>query len=232
MKRIALLLVGGLGIVPLAPLAPSSSLMAETIFEDDFETYEIGVPVVHTKPMRWRVLSGKVSADGSDIGNFRPVGGALNFGIEANTAATIEFGRLNPLEPIHLSFELRQSNVTNGSYRFDVMLYEKETMAGFTIAMSPAPGYFGSSGFALLDGKGTVLATGHEGAALREHDTPQQISIRFEGNSVVVSQDDTEVLHHPIPAALPPFSGLILTSISGEVSWFLDKIRLEAVPEP
>ena len=157
------------GVAALAGLGTAYAQMA-TFVTDDFDTHQVGsnptggtiTPGYSRNHTVWTVDEGPVATNGASVGNYRPAAGSLNFGCAGNPTVTLPFGPVDE-GPASIEFTLRQSNAGRGSYLFDLTVRDTAGKA-YTIHMSPHPGYFGTSGFAILDNP--PYAGGLPGAAL------------------------------------------------------------------
>lgn len=214
--------------ITAALLATLSLGRAEIILQDDFEDGEIITPTQSAAGAAWIVDSGKFAADGSEIGNYRPASGQLNFGIDPKTSIRIDYGPVVEGSPVTAKLDLRQSNVSNASHRIDIILKDKVTKQEIVLGCSPNAEFFNTSGFALFDGTGNLLLVGLEGAHLKADDQWQNLSISVDPSfGVTITQDDVTILTFNGSAAMMTPDRLIINSTSGGVSWFVKNVEVD-----
>lgn len=199
----------GLAALMLACLAAGNA-SAEVILVDSFDDGELAA-----NPS-WVV----------EVGTARVEEGELRFGREGKTTVHLDLGNTRWKEPVEVTFRLRQTDASTSSYLFHVALEETDRNKGYTIACSPNPGYFGTSGF--YDGK----TVGAEGVSLRGDTAWQQVAIGFDPNAgrVTLRQDGKTVWQGPNGKRLPRVNRLMLSS-AGTLDWRVDDVRVEAVLE-
>ncbi|MFH1923918.1 MAG: hypothetical protein ABIP48_29005 [Planctomycetota bacterium] len=159
-------------------------------------------------------------------GSARVEEGELRFGREGKTTIRLDLGNTRWKEPVEATFRLRQTDASTSSYLFHLTLEDVDRKRGYTIACSPNPGYFGTSGF--YDGK----TVGTKGASLRGGTAWQQVAIRFDPSAgqVTLSQDGKTVWQGANNKRLPRVNRLTLSS-AGTLDWRIDDVRVEVVLE-
>jgi hypothetical protein len=176
----------------------------------------------------WVVGSGKFAADGADIGNYRPIAGELNFGVQEGASLQVDFGPTEKDTATVVKLNLRQSNVSNASHRFDIVLSDKKSGKAFVVAMSPNAEFFGESGFAVFDGEGNLVAKGLDGALLKGDDQWQSLEVSMDGDGIIVKQDEMLIVEwKDVRGTFAP-DRLALTSTSGGISWFVNDVEIDA----
>lgn len=205
------------------------SAMGEVVFNDDFSDGDVITPSKSASGAIWNLGAGKFSADGSDIGNYKPVSGELNFPLQVRASVQVDFGPVQKDSVVLAKLDLRQSNVSSASHRFDLVLSDKASGEAFVVAMSPNPEFFGPTGFAIFDGEGNLLVRGVEGTHLRQDDQWQKIEVSVEGRSIVLKQDDMVIAERAQGGDASTPDRLALISASGDLSWFVDNVEIEAV---
>ena len=224
------------GTAVLASLGLAHAQMA-TFVIDDFSANPVGptptggtiTPKYSRNQTLWMVDEGPVATDGTSVGNYRPVAGCLNFGCSGNPTVTLPFGPVDD-GPASIEFTLRQSNGSVASHRFDLTVRDTAGEA-YNIFMSPNPGYFATSGFAILDNP--PHAAGTAGAALTTGS--QTLRLDFDPATGFTlwssAYPDGPVLsfanaHHSTALQSATFKSL---EAGGTwVSWFLDEVTVRA----
>jgi hypothetical protein len=162
----------------------------------------------------WVVTSGVVRVEG----------GEMSFGREGTPTIHLDLGDPAWKKPVTAKLRLRQTDATRASHLFRVTLEDTDRQKGYTIACSPNPGYFGTSGF--YDGK----KVGVDGAALRDDTAWQELVLHFDpaADEVSLDQDDGPIWQVSNHKRLPRVNRLTLAS-DGTVNWRIDDVRIEAV---
>jgi hypothetical protein len=193
-------------LIALASLAPVLASAGETL-TDTFDDGELA-----TGPP-WVVTSGVVRVEG----------GEMSFGREGTPTVHLDLGDTTCKKPVTATFRLRQTDGTRASHLFRITLDDTDRGKGYTIACSPNPGYFGTSGF--YDGK----TVGADGAALRGDTGWQKLVLRFDPaeGQLSLARDGQPVWQDSNRNRLPRVNRLTLAS-DGTVNWRIDDVRIEA----
>lgn len=207
-----------------------------TLILDDFESAASGVvevdgalaPSFTAGESRWTVHSGRVATDGSDLGNYHPAPGQLNFAPSdtVDTHVSIELAGAEP-GPASIEFQLRQSNrsAANSSFR---LIVTDTTGRTYTVGMSPNAGQFGRSGFMFLEGGGRAM----DDASLTVH--RQSVRLEFDpesGFALYSSEYPDPVLTFPNKHDSKQIAAFGLMS-KGAISWFVDDLTVVANASP
>ena len=203
---------------------------AETVLWDDFSDEEIMTPTETATGAIWLVTSGKFAADGSDIGNFKPMAGELNFGVDKDTAIVIDYGPIVEDSATTLKLDIRQSNESNAFHRLDIVLTDKEDGGAFVLGCSPSSEFFGTSGFALFDNQNNLLVSGLGGSALRSDTNLQNIELQIDPlRGMTVMQDGMTILEWKNDGSthFTPDRLSMKTPIPG-VSWFVKNVEVDS----
>jgi len=179
---------------------------AEVVLTETFDDGELAA-----NPS-WAVESGAVVVEDN----------RMCFGREGTPTVHLKLGDMAWRKPVAVTFRLRQTDATAGSFLFHVGLDDTDREKGYKIACSPNAGYYGTSGF--YDGK----KVGVTGAALRSDAAWQQVTLRFEpvADQVSLEQDGQTVWQGTNHGRLPRVNRLTLSS-GGTVNWQVDDVRVE-----
>jgi len=228
-----------LTVVSIAALTGTGPALAQTatFVIDDFSAHQVGAtptggtitPGYSRNQTVWTVDEGPVATDGTSVGNYRPAAGCLNFGCAGNPTVTLPFGPVDE-GPASIEFTLRQSNGGVASYRFDLTVRDTAGQA-YNICMSPNPGYFGTSGIAILDDP--PHAAGLTGAALSTGS--QTLRLEFDPATGFAlwssAYPEAPVLSFPnvhYSTALQSATFKSLEAGGSWMSWFLDDVTVRA----
>lgn len=188
------------------PTATAASVVADDFSDGDFTHNPV-----------WTVESG----------TFELRNGELAFGTEKDAAIGLDLGKVAWKTPLKVRFKLRQTNASGkASYLFALTLSDSESGRTQEISASPNPGYFGTSGF--YDG----ATVGVQDAMLNGDTAPQELEIVFDPatNSVTLRKDGVEVFRGSNRMEMSRVNRLTLKS-GGTLTWLVDDVRLEFVPE-
>lgn len=203
------------------------SAVADVIFTDDFDDGEVISPSKSESGAIWTVDSGKFAADGADVGNYKPTSGELNFPPQERASIHVDFGPIQKDTTVTVKLALRQSNVSNASHRFDIILSNKKSGKAFVIAMAPNPEFFGTTGFAIFDAENNLLVGGLDGAHLKSDDQWQSLEVSVDNFGITLKQDEMLIAEWKDIRELDAPDRLTLTSTSGGVSWFVNDVEID-----
>jgi hypothetical protein len=201
-----------------------------TMISDDFSDNN------YTANPTWTVVSGQFAADGTNVDNYLPTAGMLNFGTVGNNSISLSLPNIASTSPVTISFDLYQSNEAyGGSYDFGIAL--KDTLAGkqYTVDGMLTPNWFGNYYTGQLSGFGyyisdAIFSGGLGGTSLKNY--WQQVVFTFDPvTGGTFSYGETTVATWTNFRSLNRIDTIQLTS-GGTVSWFVDNVQVTYVPEP
>jgi hypothetical protein len=208
-SRVSATIFGRLVLIASAWLAAAQTAAQQVVLTESRD------PKGHATRLAWTVTSGVVAVEG----------GQMRFGRQGKPAVQLDLGATAWRQPLEVTFRLRQTDASTASFLFHVGLEDTDRGKGYSIACSPHPGYFGTSGF--YDGK----TTGAAGAALGGDAAWQQLRLRFDpaADRLSLARDGKPVWQGTNYLRLPRVNRLSLSS-GGSVDWRVEDVRVEAVP--
>lgn len=235
------------GLLTLA--SAQTNLSAAVVFSDDFSDNSVTNPTYSLAPgVQWQVISGSFQANGDPTtpANYLPTAGQLNFGPDDGTSIGVNFaGSLGviPSSAFSITFDLRDSNATNGFFGFRTRLYDSSSGIYQSINITPNTGFYGTSGYAIFQiyGPGNddyFVNPGTAGAAFPATSDFQSIQITFDPTSGLTNLYVNSVMVNQFLNAFPDTFNSIdrvefFTQTPG-LSWFVDNVSIDTamVPEP
>ena len=193
-------------ILSIGGWLPSGASAGETI-QDAFDAGDLA-----TRP-GWLIEAGQPGI----------ASGELTFPVKGKSAVRLDLGAVAWKQVASARFRLRKTTAP-GNVLFRVALGSSELEREYSIACSPNPGYFATSGF--YDGK----KVGTAGASLRNDEAWQELALRFDPKAdlVCLLLDGKTVCQTANYHRLPRVDRLRLSS-DGGAAWRVDDVRVDLV---